>query len=428
MDKKVSAKKRTRRSALTFRLALSAAFLAMALVSKFFFMIPVPILGANGMQISPAGIFTAFPALLFGPLYGGAVSGLSDLLGHLIKPQGAYIPWLTVMAFAGGVLKGLLFRLILNPKHYKAFSAGLLAFFLLVGGFGVATHISLASDDVLPSFVANKETLPVRDQLEDPDLDLSPLSSLAVNLARYNNDSYTLSKVSGERHYTVIPSKLQFENTSTSVKQIGENALKDLPANAVVFIPKSVAIKGDICGGRTDITICSPTGSAAESYATEYQLPYLNILVPTETLSISAETLEAEGFSFTSSNTYRKYLAGYINMLTIGMELVGFLLAIPLAIFWILRRRAGVQEVTGSYLQFFVCITVSGLFVTIINTEILKIFMAVYQSRAFWILLIPRVLEEIIVCSIQAYFITILYSIYRKKIKPRSTYLKELRF
>ncbi len=422
-------KQRINRSALTFRLSLSAAFLAMALVSKFFFMIPIPVLGANGIQISPAGIFTAFPALLFGPLYGGAVSGLSDLLGHLIKPQGAYIPWLTVMAFAGGVLKGYLFRLILNPKFYKTFSAILLAVFIVIGGFGVANHISLHQDGVLNTFIANKETLPLRDQLESPNTDLSPLSAMTVNLAKYNKDSFKLKQVTSQSSVIVIPQKLQFENTSSTVKEIQANALANCVSGAQIYIPKSVSIPQDILNGRTDVTIYSPAGSPAQKYAQERGIPFVETDVKGETITLSAQTLQNESFLFSSTNTYRKYLAGYINMLTIGMELVGFLLAVPLAIYWIVRRRkTEVEAVTGSYLQFFSCITISGLFVTIINTEILKIFLAVYQSRAFWILLIPRVAEEIIVCSIQAYFITILYAIYRKKIKPRSTYLRQLRF
>jgi ECF transporter S component (folate family) len=424
MDKK----QHTRRASLTFRLSLSAAFLAMALVSKFFFMFSVPILGANGMQISPAGIFTAFPALLFGPLYGGTVSALSDLIGCLIKPQGAYIPWLTVTAFAGGFIKGLMFRFILNPKNYKTISCVLLAFFLFVGGFGVATHISLSNDDILPSFIANKETLPLRDQIQDPENDYSPLSTFAVNMARYNNDTYTLTKVDSHSSVISIPQKLQFENTSVTVKKIGKNALANCPSGAMILIPKSLSISEDILNGRTDVTICSPAGSSAQKYAQDRGIPYADVPVTNEKLAISPQTLSDGTFTFSSSNNYRKYLAGYINMLTIGMELVGFLLAIPIAVFWILRKKSGVQKATGSYLQFFTCIIISGLFVTIVNTEILKIFTAAYSERVFWILLIPRIAEEIIVCSIQAYFITILYSIYRKKIKPRSTYLKELKF
>ncbi len=421
-------KQRTKRSALTFRLSLSAAFLAMALVSKFFLMFSVPILGANGMQISPAGIFTAFPALLFGPLYGGTVSALSDLIGCLIKPQGAWIPWLTLTAFAGGFIKGIMFRLLLNPKYYKKISCVLLAFFLLVGTFGVATHISLAADDILPSFVADKETLPVRDQIEGAKEEFSPLSTFAVNMARYNNDTYTLTKVNTVSPVIIIPQKLQFEQINVSVKKIGANALANVPSGAQIYIPKSMTISGDILNGRTDVTIYSPMGGGAQKYAQQNGIPYVESKVNSETVAISAQTLQNDTFSFSSSNTYRKYLAGYINMLTVGMELVGFLLAIPIAIFWILRKKAGAQKVTGSYLQFFTCIIISGLFVTIVNTEILKIYTAAWSNRVFWILLIPRIVEEIIVCSIQAYFITILYSIYRKKIKPRSTYLKELKF
>ncbi|HBM81036.1 MAG TPA: ECF transporter S component, partial [Clostridiaceae bacterium] len=46
------------------------------------------------------------PAILFGPLYGGIASGILDVLGYMLKPDGAYIPWLTVTAIAGGIITG----------------------------------------------------------------------------------------------------------------------------------------------------------------------------------------------------------------------------------------------------------------------------------------------------------------------------------
>lgn len=91
------------------RLAASALFLSIALVLKTFFSIHIPLFGQGGMSVGVSGIFSMMPSLLFGPWYGAAVSALSDLLGYLLKPTGAYMPLLTLSAALGGFLRGAAF-------------------------------------------------------------------------------------------------------------------------------------------------------------------------------------------------------------------------------------------------------------------------------------------------------------------------------
>lgn len=92
------------------RITISAVFLSISLVLKTTLTFDLPLFGQNGLRIGISGVFSILPALLFGPVYGAAVSGLSDFLGYLIKPVGAYLPLLTVTAAAGGFLRGLLWR------------------------------------------------------------------------------------------------------------------------------------------------------------------------------------------------------------------------------------------------------------------------------------------------------------------------------
>ena len=72
------------------RLIVSALLLAIALVFKTFFSFYIPLFGQNGMSIGVSGIFSMIPSFLFGPWYGAAVSGLSDLR-YLLKPTGAIL-------------------------------------------------------------------------------------------------------------------------------------------------------------------------------------------------------------------------------------------------------------------------------------------------------------------------------------------------
>lgn len=111
--KTISAKERLQ------RLTISAVFIALAVVAKTI-QIPVYILGYDGMHISAAGLFSTLPALLFGPLYGGAVSGIVDVIGFFAAgTAGAFNPLYTLTAILNGVLKGLLWNLFLRLKNIK---------------------------------------------------------------------------------------------------------------------------------------------------------------------------------------------------------------------------------------------------------------------------------------------------------------------
>ena len=102
----------------TQRLVITAVFTALALIAKLL-QINIFIGGFEGMHISAAGVFSTIPAILFGPIYGAAVGGMVDGIGFLLNPTGAWIPWLTLTAIAGGAMKGILWRAIENINALK---------------------------------------------------------------------------------------------------------------------------------------------------------------------------------------------------------------------------------------------------------------------------------------------------------------------
>ncbi|MDD5603836.1 MAG: folate family ECF transporter S component [Eubacteriales bacterium] len=123
-------------------LAQAGLLLALAVVVRNFSYM-VYFAGATGMRITISGIFTKITAILFGPFLGGISSGLLDLIGYLIKPEGAYIPLLTITAVLGGLLTGffwLIFRNI-DIRRLHIFS---LVIFILIGLAGVINHIYMA--------------------------------------------------------------------------------------------------------------------------------------------------------------------------------------------------------------------------------------------------------------------------------------------
>ena len=71
--------------------------------------IPAMPLGSYTLKIGLGVLPVIVTAVLYGPLYGGTVGALTDLLQALIFPKGAYMPWFTVIGALFGVIPGMFF-------------------------------------------------------------------------------------------------------------------------------------------------------------------------------------------------------------------------------------------------------------------------------------------------------------------------------
>ena len=118
-----------------------ALFLAIALVLRNF-SYTVPIGGSGGMRLGVSGFFYKLPSFVFGPMYGGIVCGLYDLLAYVIKPEGAYIFPMTFVMIAGGIISGWIFRLIKSNKAESVRSA-YIVFIAIIGMAGVFNHLNV---------------------------------------------------------------------------------------------------------------------------------------------------------------------------------------------------------------------------------------------------------------------------------------------
>ena len=64
-----------------------------------------------------------------------------------------------------------------------------------------------------------------------------------------------------------------------------------------------------------------------------------------------------------------------------------------------------------------ICLTVSGVIVTTVNTEVLiKLYGIKTPFLIYWL---PRLAEEFVVCAIQAYFVGLLYKSLEKLFRQR---------
>jgi len=67
--------------------------------------------GVEGIRIGFGGLPIILGGLLFGPLSGGLVGAISDLLGYFINPIGAYMPHFTLTSALTGIIPALILKL-----------------------------------------------------------------------------------------------------------------------------------------------------------------------------------------------------------------------------------------------------------------------------------------------------------------------------
>ena len=415
------------------RICICGVLIALAIVAKLFLSTTVPFLGPGGMNIGLTGVFSAFPALLFGGVYGGVTSALCDIIGHFVKPDGAYIPWLSMTAFVGGFLKGLLFRLTSARRIGKKVLVSFLIVFVLISSLGVFLHITVTEDGVLNAFFPKIETVPSKSALSG--MEVSSLTNAVCSLAKYNKDTLTLTAVPDVEDGNLFVPTIKTDDGT--VTKIGPNVFSSDKIKTVTLSGTyskidpnafSVSVDGKNVP-RTDITIIAIEGSGAEAALKDAKIPYQisTIRYSEHPLTVEgADVFSADGFSWKSSNTFRKYLAGYMSFATVGLELAGLIGVIVVILCFVLQNKQEKAEASGKtgfnfqdFGRIAFALTVSGVIVTTVNTFILRETMAAWSGRAFMILWIPRLIEEIIVCILQSYLVTLLYEFYKVRIAPK---------
>ena len=296
----------------TEKMVITAMMLAFALALKYF-SISLPLMGSNGLRLGFAGIFTAFPAILFGPLYGGITSALTDLLGFFMKPSGDYNVLFTLMGFVGGFIKGLIWLLLkkAGKNASKAGKAVFAAFMCIFLAFGLSVTISLNKDGLMNGVIARADNIPEKavmtERLEEGDVGL--------------------------------PTK--FVGMLTSTK--GEKSYRS-------------------------------------AFATNANLSGTGIAI-----------------------------AGFLGLAVLAAEIIAEQV----------RKRSGKtrKQNSGIFLKILLYMLIPGIIVTTINSEIL---IELYGIKApFLVYWLPRLAEEIIVCTLHAYITALIYKSSEKLFRSR---------
>ena len=67
--------------------------------------------GVEGIRIGLGGLPIILGGVLFGPLSGGLVGAISDLVGYFINPMGAYMPHFTLTSALTGIIPALVLKI-----------------------------------------------------------------------------------------------------------------------------------------------------------------------------------------------------------------------------------------------------------------------------------------------------------------------------
>ena len=396
---------------------MTAIFTAMAVVLKSITKVTIPIMGSGGMVINFAGIFSFFPAILYGPVYGGVSSALCDILGYIMKPDGPYNPVFTIVAFIGGAVKGLVWMVFTKKLINKnVIKTVLLCLFVVFLAFGMVFTVSLNNDGIISGVISNKTDLIFKHEMEKTEL--SPFSDIAVSLARYNKDTITLTYAKpDDEGVCMLPSSVFVGDYEYKITKLDAAVLNNADVKKII-IPADyteLTYSKDFVLTNTEIQIYALKPSKTlTKFCVDRGITINEVNYDRVATNITeyGTKFENASFKFKSSDTYRKYLSGYINFMTIGFILSGALGLLIMLIAFILGKTGVLKssEKTNLYLRVLTTVMLSGLIVTTINTFVLLATVAAYEGRLFWIFYLPRFAEEIFVSIVQAYAITVLFT------------------
>ena len=102
------------------KISFISLFIAMSIVLTRMASIRIAIGGVEGIRIGFGKLPIILGSLMLGPLYGGIIGALSDMVGYIIQPMGPYMPHFTVISGLAGSLPALLFRFFgENEYHFS---------------------------------------------------------------------------------------------------------------------------------------------------------------------------------------------------------------------------------------------------------------------------------------------------------------------
>ncbi len=103
------------------KLVYSSFLIALSIILTRLLSLRFAIGGVEGIRIGFGSLPIIFGGIMLGPLAGGIIGAISDLLGYFINPIGAYMPHFTLTSFLTGFIPGVIIYYVFN-KNISYFS------------------------------------------------------------------------------------------------------------------------------------------------------------------------------------------------------------------------------------------------------------------------------------------------------------------
>lgn len=123
-------------------------------------------IGGGGVEFVRIG-FGAFPVvfagIIFGPLAGGIIGAIGDIIGILISPMGPYLPHFTLNAALGGIIPGIVMIKCKDKKCMTSFwkltlaiSAGQIIAGTMLWAYFMNTLFGMSYAAILPTRIISQ--------------------------------------------------------------------------------------------------------------------------------------------------------------------------------------------------------------------------------------------------------------------------------
>lgn len=94
-----------------------ALLIALNIILERVLSLRIPLGGVEGMRIGIGTLPVILAGVFMGPLAGGLVGGIGDLVGYFVNPIGPYMPHFTMTAALRGIIPGLIILLAVRGRQ-----------------------------------------------------------------------------------------------------------------------------------------------------------------------------------------------------------------------------------------------------------------------------------------------------------------------
>lgn len=102
----------------TKQLVFMALLTSLSIILSRIASIRISMAGVEGIRIGFGDLPIILAGIIFGPISGGIVGALSDVVGYFINPMGAYMPHFTLVKAISGIVPGIM--IMFYCRGYKS--------------------------------------------------------------------------------------------------------------------------------------------------------------------------------------------------------------------------------------------------------------------------------------------------------------------